>query len=632
MKLKLSALVIGCLLLSNFAVGQTYVSGNIGSATWTAAGNPYILTGDISLSFGDTLRIGPAVVVDFRSSSNQFDVTGVIVSVGTSLDSIRFVGVSTSGSIITFYDNNSASNFRYVHFSDVSLMNIGSPIMFAHCSISGEISLGSFPITLDSCQITGDIDAEGSTGNSLLNSDVSGQILNGTDWTVIGCNLEHSESGSFIGIYTSCVVSAEGSFIGNTLHAGAVNYFEGWAQAVGFINCTGNFEHNLITAYASSEYSAISAAFRQGSGISHHNSINTSHYGYSDFVGEISNNTIVDCPSGAIETDQDSLVVKNNIILGCYTGIDGPVEAQYCCIYNCTTPFAGGATPGPGVIYDNPLLINEWFLDPNSPCIDAGDPDPIYNDPDGTRDDMGANYFDQGAAYATVTLTPGGLPIQIPASGGSFDFNIAVANGGTSQVTGQVWTNILMPNGNVFGPIIGPIDLSLAPGWFGERDRTQNIPSNAPPGNYTYQAYVGIDEETIWDQDSFDFEKLTTGDGTGITDWANYGEPFEDWLIAGTPEMEIPTEWALMQNYPNPFNSTTTIAFSLPEASNVRLDVFDIAGRNVGAQHAAPLLDGFRDAGYHQVTFDASHLASGLYFYQIEAGDFSSVKKMILVK
>ncbi|MFH1733113.1 MAG: hypothetical protein ABIE92_00265, partial [bacterium] len=123
----------------------------------------------------------------------------------------------------------------------------------------------------------------------------------------------------------------------------------------------------------------------------------------------------------------------------------------------------------------------------------------------------------------TVTLTPAVQPIQIPASGGSFDFNIAVANGGTTQVTGDVWTNVLLPNGSLYGPIIGPVNLDFAPGWSGNRDRTQNIPANAPPGNYTYQAYVGIDEETIWDQDSFDFEKLTTGDGVEVSDWANFG-------------------------------------------------------------------------------------------------------------
>ncbi len=79
--------------------------------------------------------------------------------------------------------------------------------------------------------------------------------------------------------------------------------------------------------------------------------------------------------------------------------------------------------------------------------------------------------------------------------------------------------------------------------------------------------------------------------------------------------------------YPNPFNPTTVISFQLPVASKVRLDVFDITGRNVEARRAVPYLP-----GSHSINFDASHLASGIYFYRIEAGDFSAVRKMVLMK
>jgi hypothetical protein len=86
----------------------------------------------------------------------------------------------------------------------------------------------------------------------------------------------------------------------------------------------------------------------------------------------------------------------------------------------------------------------------------------------------------------------------------------------------------------------------------------------------------------------------------------------------------IPETYSLDPPYPNPFNPVTTIHFGLPVGSWVRLEVFDILGRSQGS-----LLQGFRDAGYHEVTFDASTQASGLYFYRIEAGDFSDVKKSI---
>ena len=89
----------------------------------------------------------------------------------------------------------------------------------------------------------------------------------------------------------------------------------------------------------------------------------------------------------------------------------------------------------------------------------------------------------------------------------------------------------------------------------------------------------------------------------------------------------IPTEYALNQNYPNPFNPTTTIEFALPKAGNVKLVVYDVLGREV-----SELVNSEMDAGYHKVTFNATNLASGIYFYSIKAGDFSNVKKLMLLK
>lgn len=89
----------------------------------------------------------------------------------------------------------------------------------------------------------------------------------------------------------------------------------------------------------------------------------------------------------------------------------------------------------------------------------------------------------------------------------------------------------------------------------------------------------------------------------------------------------VPTDFNLMQNYPNPFNPTTTIRFALPKESSVRLTVFNILGQEV-----ASLVQGTMTAGFHKVDFDASKLTSGMYIYRIEAGNFVSVKKMVLMK
>ncbi len=225
----------------------------------------------------------------------------------------------------------------------------------------------------------------------------------------------------------------------------------------------------------------------------------------------------------------------------------------------------------------------------------------------------------------TVTLTPYGTPIQIPASGGSFDFNIAVANNEGTAQTFDVWTDATLPNGSIFGPIIGPINVTLPGGVSPNRDRTQSVPGGAPPGTYSYNAYVGIHPSTVWDSDSFNFEKLTVGDGTLVTSWANYGEGFESWMNSSA--VEVPSEFALISAHPNPFNPTTTIGYALPEAARVTLSVYDVNGRLV-----ARLVDGWRDAGVHEAVFDASGLASGMYLYCLSAGDFTAVQKMILIK
>ncbi len=89
----------------------------------------------------------------------------------------------------------------------------------------------------------------------------------------------------------------------------------------------------------------------------------------------------------------------------------------------------------------------------------------------------------------------------------------------------------------------------------------------------------------------------------------------------------LPVSFTLEQNYPNPFNPTTTIRFGLPQSTDVRLAVYDMLGRRV-----TTLVDAPHPAGWHEVAFDASRLASGVYFYRIEAGTFSQTHTMLLVK
>jgi len=91
--------------------------------------------------------------------------------------------------------------------------------------------------------------------------------------------------------------------------------------------------------------------------------------------------------------------------------------------------------------------------------------------------------------------------------------------------------------------------------------------------------------------------------------------------------LNTPQNFKLHNNYPNPFNPSTNINFDLPQNQDVRLEVFDLLGRRV-----ALLVDETMTAGFHSVTFDASSLTSGVYFYRIQAGSFVKTQKMMLVK
>ena len=89
----------------------------------------------------------------------------------------------------------------------------------------------------------------------------------------------------------------------------------------------------------------------------------------------------------------------------------------------------------------------------------------------------------------------------------------------------------------------------------------------------------------------------------------------------------VPKVYSLLQNYPNPFNPVTRISYELPRAGNVNLVVRDILGREV-----ITLVNESKQAGSYTVNFDASALASGVYFYNIKSGNFSDTKKMVLIK
>ncbi len=113
--------------------------------------------------------------------------------------------------------------------------------------------------------------------------------------------------------------------------------------------------------------------------------------------------------------------------------------------------------------------------------------------------------------------------------------------------------------------------------------------------------------------------------GTG--DWSEVRGFTTSQVTSVFDEFSTPTQFKLFQNHPNPFNPTSTIRYSLPETTPVRLEVYNILGRKISV-----LVDENQRAGVHELHFDASHLPSGMYIYRITAGAFVESKRMLLVR
>ena len=146
----------------------------------------------------------------------------------------------------------------------------------------------------------------------------------------------------------------------------------------------------------------------------------------------------------------------------------------------------------------------------------------------------------------------------------------------------------------------------------------QNVPTWAPLGAMKYWAYCG------------DYSLLDVIDSTyfDFTVVSGFGGTSDSWDCSGWGDASaIPTEFALNASYPNPFNATTVIPFDLAASGNVSLKVYNLAGQLVET-----LVDGDMSAGHHSINWDASSVASGIYFYKLQTENNVSTMRMNLLK
>ena len=147
------------------------------------------------------------------------------------------------------------------------------------------------------------------------------------------------------------------------------------------------------------------------------------------------------------------------------------------------------------------------------------------------------------------------------------------------------------------------------------------------------------DGEAMPDTASYSYEALTATEGpsfilVGVTDDDSSSVQVDGVWYNETPaglgisdEAPIATRFELGQNYPNPFTPTTHIRFNIPETANAKLTVFNVMGEEV-----ATLVNGVMQSGGHTVSWNAANMPTGVYFYQLQSGNFSQTKKLLLVK
>lgn len=284
---------------------------------------------------------------------------------------------------------------------------------------------------------------------------------------------------------------------------------------------------------------------------------------------------------------------------------------------------------------ETPLLANPVALATGTITIDHGSTSRfaiIDWDGDSTVDIVTGGYDSRLKRFLqTPTTEPapsmtlvnnGGY--MIPGTGGTLNFTFTANNQNNATVTFDAWTEVQLPNDSFLGPLIARTDISLGPYGSLSRILNQDVPGGAPSGYYYYYGYVGNQSELqVCSQSNFYFYKTGDGDGTGVGNWNCTGWEDEEFC---QPDQQMPERMHL-NAAPNPFNPVTTLNFDLPEAGMVNLSVYNLAGQTV-----ASLVDGYRNAGNHDVTWDASGLPSGVYFVKVQTGAQQLVQKLLLTK
>ena len=224
----------------------------------------------------------------------------------------------------------------------------------------------------------------------------------------------------------------------------------------------------------------------------------------------------------------------------------------------------------------------------------------------------------------SVSIEPVGGPIVIPAGGGTFDYSIEIINDSDNQVVFDAYIEAILPGGTDFLILLRP-HITFAGGTMISRTMSQSVPAGAPSGTYEYRLATGDYSWYEWASDSFEFEKTADDGGNSeVTEWRCSGWGEDEIILE--PEQNLVDSHILLQVSPNPFNPETVLSYTLPEAGEIQLSVFDVTGREAAVLHS-----GYHQAGNFSMKFNAGDLSSGVYFICLKSAlDLKTVKILLL--
>jgi len=262
----------------------------------------------------------------------------------------------------------------------------------------------------------------------------------------------------------------------------------------------------------------------------------------------------------------------------------------------------------------NEILYNPAGVDANNQKIE------IKNIGTATADISGW-YFCIGFVYtelpAGISIPPGGIiVIHVGASGdntstefflsGLSDLNVSAGNIGL-YINNSSFTT----SSNMWAYVQ----------WGGSSIGRESVADDA--GLWTPDTFA----PGVTDGHSIEYD----GMGNSSSDWTDQSMPtigLENGIVTTVGiEKVLPSEYDLAQNYPNPFNPVTTIAYQLPQSGRVSLIIYDLLGAEV-----ATLINSVQSSGIHSVRWNATNVASGIYFYRLRSGSFTQTRKLVVIK